>query len=710
MRKNLYYRRFGLYVLMILICAGCAESIDDRLLRLEQEGAKQYSSRHYPEALAAWKQALTIRPDDVGILQKIGDTHMRLAEISNAEEIFKKVVKIQPDAWDVWLELGKIRLISWDVASAQDICNRFWQQLRKSSAGYVFRGDIRMLKDELHEAELDYRQALAIDPKNQPALGRLAICLLGQEKRREAEKVYETLAGLKPDNSDTLIQMANFWKLADDIDKAEQQYLKVVELVPEDLGLQMALAEFYVDTEQKDKAMATLEKMLNVSPDNKAANQMLVEILLAQGNMGDAGKVLDSLYADYTNDMTIEMLKGKYHLMAREPAIAMTHFKNVVDNEQKSPLGHYCLGLAHLANGQNKLGFQSLVKALSLDNSFTDAELALADYYYKTKAYDLCLEHAGRIAKREPENYRPHLIMGNAYLAQGKYQAARAKFKAAQLINPESRSPLYFMAMATELSGKTDAALKFYRDLLDRYPDLADAGMRYANLLIKTGKIDEARQYFENAVKRQPENPYLRHILGEVYLAGGNDGAGEKAFGQAVVMDPQMTCSYVKLAGIYEKKGDADKQIKILKTAIEKVPGFTDAYMELARIYRKKGQMDEAIAIIRTAVAMDQKDPVLANNLASLYLDAGQEFNRAFQLASAAYEKKSNDPAFADTLGWAYYHKGIYGQAVWYLEEATRLMASNSLENNTIGEKEKAVVHSHLEMALKAKEGGGGAE
>ena len=53
-----------------------------------------------------------------------------------------------------------------------------------------------------------------------------------------------------------------------------------------DLGLQMALAEFYVDTEQKDKAMATLEKMLNVSPDNKAANQMLVEILLAQGNMG----------------------------------------------------------------------------------------------------------------------------------------------------------------------------------------------------------------------------------------------------------------------------------------------------------------------------------------------------------------------------------------------------------------------------------------
>ena len=72
--------------------------------------------------------------------------------------------------------------------------------------------------------------------------------------------------------------------------------------------------------------------------------------------------------------------------MACEPAIAMTHFKDVVDKEPNFPLGHYCLGLAHLVDGQNQLGFQSLVKALSLDNNFSDAELALADYYYKTES------------------------------------------------------------------------------------------------------------------------------------------------------------------------------------------------------------------------------------------------------------------------------------------------------------------------------------
>ncbi len=706
MNRNLYYRKYGLcaIVLSMLICAACAESIEDKFLRLEKEGESHYSARQYSEALAVWKQTLAMRPDDVGILSRIGETYLRLAEISNAEETFRKVVKIKPDAWSAWLELGKIRLISWDVASAQEIFDRFGQHLTRSSAGYIFRGDIRMLKNDLYEAELDYRQALAIDPESQPALGRLAICLLGQEKKGEAEKIYATLAGLKPDNPDTLIQMANFWKLADDIGQAEQQYLKVVELEPEDLGLQMALAEFYVDTEQNAKAMTVLEKILNASPDNKAASQMRVEVLLNQGSMNQAGKALDSLYADYHNDMAIQMLKGKYHLMIREPGIAMIHFKDVVDKEPNFPLGHYCLGLAYLAGGQNQLGFQSLVKALSLDTEFYDAELALADYYYKTKEYDLCLEHAGRIAEKEPENYRSHLIMGNAYLAQGKYQDARGKFRSAQLINPESKSPPYFMAMAAELYGEKDAALMLYRDLLDRYTELADAGMRYANLLIQMGKINEARQYFENAAESQPNNPYLRHILGEIYVASGESEAGEKAYGQAVAIDPQMTFSYLKIAEIMKNKGEVDKQIDVLKTAIENVPGFTDAYMELAGIYRRNNQMDEAIATIRTAVAMDQNDPVLANNLASLYLDAGLEFNKAFELAHDAYEKRPDDPAFADTLGWAYFHKGIYGQAVWYLKEAAGLMAGSSLKNSDIWEKEKAIVHHHLEMALKANE------
>ncbi len=125
--------------------------------------------------------------------------------------------------------------------------------------------------------------------------------------------------------------------------------------------------------------------------------------------------------------------------------------------------------------------------------------------------------------------------------------------------------------------------------------------------------------------------------------------------------------------------------------------------MELTRVYKINGQMEKTAAAIRTAAALDPGDRVLSNNLAFLYLDAGREFNKAFELASAAYEKRPNDPAFADTLGWAYYHKGIYGQAVWYLKEAAAVIANNSMENSDIGEDEKAIVQYHLGMALKAK-------
>ena len=66
------------------------------------------------------------------------------------------------------------------------------------------------------------------------------------------------------------------------------------------------------------------------------------------------------------------------------------------------------------------------------------------------------MEHVRRVCAREPENYRAHLIMGNVLLAQGRYNEAMLRFKAASDLDPEAVSPLYYMAMASELSGKTE--------------------------------------------------------------------------------------------------------------------------------------------------------------------------------------------------------------------------------------------------------------
>ena len=53
-----------------------------------------------------------------------------------------------------------------------------------------------------------------------------------------------------------------------------------------------------------------------------------------------------------------------------------------------------------------------------------------------------------------------------------------------------------------------------------------------------------------------------------------------------------------------------------------------------------------------------------------------------------------DSPNAADTLGWAYYHKGVYGSAINQFQEAMRLGAKR-------GDPDDADIHYHLGLAYE---------
>jgi len=69
-------------------------------------------------------------------------------------------------------------------------------------------------------------------------------------------------------------------------------------------------------------------------------------------------------------------------------------------------------------------------------------------------------------------------------------------------------------------------------------------------------------------------------------------------------------------------------------------------------------------------------------------------------LAQTARSGMPNSPYAADTLGWAYYHKGIYQSAIDQFREALRL-------SEKLGQPDDADFHYHLGLAYqKANQNG----
>jgi tetratricopeptide (TPR) repeat protein len=92
-------------------------------------------------------------------------------------------------------------------------------------------------------------------------------------------------------------------------------------------------------------------------------------------------------------------------------------------------------------------------------------------------------------------------------------------------------------------------------------------------------------------------------------------------------------------------------------------------------------------------LGVDPNAAVANNNLAWMYVAANRNLDQALQLAQTALKTLPEEPHVNDTLGWAYYQKGMFPQAVRHLE----LSANRTTDDPSI--------FYHLGMAyLKAGE------
>ncbi len=676
-KKNLGRPASFLLILLCVFLISCSESSEEVYQRLDLQAEHFYSEKNYHQALAIWDNLIRLQPESPNIYQKIGKTSLITAQYHKALHAFSQFLKLQPTALETWLSVAQIHLILGDIYAAKQSIDKSGK-FKTTEEGRIFHGDLLAAQRKYTTAEDEYRKVAEMNPQNQTGLARLSLILLGQNKINEAEEVFTALESLGPKSADILLQMGNYLLLSGNKNRASTYFRKAVALKPDDLNLHIRLAMFHANYKHYDKAIKVLKPLREKFPDNRFIKKILIETLLLNGQLAEAGEMLNGLEGTEDKDLDFLMLKGKYYMNTLETHAAVSQFLAVVEKEPKLPLGHYLLSLAYLAGGQNMLAQKSLIRCLTQNPDFTEAELALADIYYKNKNYALALEHVGRITNREPENYRPHLIKGNILLAQKEYETALREYQSAHLLNPELSAPTHYSATATFHSGDTEEALRVSRIFLETKPEFVDALLQYIHLLIKENKSNEAIQFLDKFISQQPTtiSHYLYGILAMLHMEIDQKTAAVSTFHKALTTDPTMKSAYLHLFDLHAD--DHQKMEELLTTAISNINFFNEAYVRLASLYCQTQQPQKAIALLEDALSADPESPQLANNLAWLYTEfQPEDLDEAMRLAQKAYEKMPGNPATADTLGWIYYKKNMATRARWLLEQALQLDPEN---------------------------------
>ncbi len=159
----------------------------------------------------------------------------------------------------------------------------------------------------------------------------------------------------------------------------------------------------------------------------------------------------------------------------------------------------------------------------------------------------------------------------------------------------------------------------------------------------------------------------------------------QNAYRAALDENPNFLPPYYSLATIYRLNNEQDKAISQYKALLDKNPNQTRPHMMLGTIYDLQNKPDLAEKHYRLALKIDPDFIPAVNNLAYRLADNNEGLDQALTLARKAKEKYPDDPRIMDTLGWVYYKRGLYANAITELHDSLKKMPENPEVNYHLG-------------------------
>ncbi len=210
-------------------------------------------------------------------------------------------------------------------------------------------------------------------------------------------------------------------------------------------------------------------------------------------------------------------------------------------------------------------------------------------------------------------------------------------------------SPALYLALA-----QTYLFLKDFKDAESSYKkglktatDKTDLHMGLAALYTRKGRIKEASAQYLEVLKTK--NIADKHFLNANF----------------------------SLCRIGLQQKDYDGVIKRAGMVTELYPPIPKGYQFLANAYLGKGETDQAVKVYEKLMEVNSKTPVSYQELALTYSDKLNDYQNAFRYAEEAVRKFPEDAKSQDVLGWVYYNKGRYAEALKGFQTAVRLVPNS---------------------------------
>lgn len=640
------------------------------------EGIAAQKDGNLTDAIKAFARAAAADPTSPEPVRAHAILLRRLGRARQAEEMARKAVALDPDDYEMRLELAGMLLAQRKPKEATALIEAALNSktLDRKSPEFVnlhsVRGRVHLLSQDAAKAAesfgvilealqkpeefgLDFRQhqtLLSDKITGYEPVGRIMLQIGNNDK---AIAALTALIGIKenePSDAHYWLALAQYRK--DLLDEAENNLLRYFDSNRRSRPALQLLTDIFTAKSQSNKITETLRQLTENTNDSDAVNMFLGDMLVDKGQGDEAATVYQAVIANSGNsDAYIGLIRvdALKHDTAALMGSVNKALKARIQRQELVPL------IERITRSED---FAKRLVSAAVDSVGSDSatQRPEAIFFYSQIADSLKM-----------------------FEAQGKLLQATLEQNPNSRLRIEAISQLGLNLYSQD--EYTKAAQTFRQMLsIQELPD-NERVMTLYRLSVVEGRNEnyaEAIEAIQAAVRFAPQSPLLVNQLGLLQLQADQYEAAERTLKNAIKLsegDPRLESdSRTLLGGLYSRLKKWDQAITTYTELLE-IPELTPEMtrrgrMALSNAYVQSGDISNGERILEEIYALEKDSPGINNDLGYLYAEQNKKLEQAEKMVRIAVGAEPDNPAYLDSLGWVLYRSGKYAEAEKVLMKA----------------------------------------
>ncbi len=593
----------------------------DRAAFLRLRARIKLNTGEFDSALNDMKEALAISPHDPSNLQLEGDVLMKLGRTEDAIAAYKQVLTIDRRNRFALTSLGYASRTVGREAEAESYFKRLAQAYPSLYVPYLALGDMYTAHREFRRAEASYKKAFSLAPRNALIVaGGMNAAIEAQKLDLAAVWLGRATEGMRQ-KPQMLKQRERYLRFKGDYQQSAEVGREAIKVLPQDRDVVVYLGYDLLSLEKYDELLELTEKYKNLFPHEP-------DIPLLAGYVHQHNGQLDRALQDFTEALkrdpkvvTAYVNRGYVLNNLHQPEAAAADFESAIKLEPKNGQAHLGLAYAYLDLNRSEAAIRQSELAEQVMGDSELVHVIRATAYGRRGMLTKAIGEYRAALKFAPNDGSLHLGLGNAMFAERHYHQAVDELHIAEKLTPDNPAVYALLARAYAYLQDREQTLH-YVQLAEQHAEQTPA----AGNGKKSGNIQLSEIYVQT---------------GQALSTLGDQRAAMERFRKALAVPNSdrvsVRLAIAQLMAQQDHPQDAQRQIALAQMEAEAgvtAPVTGGQFIEAADLFRAMHEYQLSQTYVERAKAAGAPDITVRIGLANNYLALGDTARAAAELAA----------------------------------------------------------------------------